>query len=218
VASEVDFTKQDGVTMIETLIALPLLILLLAVVLALAMFFAETIWVDQTAYNASLLGAELDSGLSVGERSVRISRLAECLSSVHQNEGHKVFLSFDPATDIVVAPFNPANLIPADPESRLNKVVVGGTVRNLMDVRLPFRMDVQLPLQLQQSVVAVPLVGAKEKSQSPFFAGSTSSGSYAHRDCCGRPVTAPPSSCVTNGAYDIPFGCTADDPGFYATP
>ena len=207
-ASEVDLTKQDGATMIETLIALPLLLLLLTVVLALASFFSETFWVDQTAYNASLLGAELDSSLSLGERSQRISRLAECLSSVHQDEGHQVFLSFDPTPGIVVTPFNPANVTPSAPESRLNRVVVGGTVRNLMNVKIP----------LLQSVVAVQLVGATERSQSPFFAGSLPSGGYAHRDCCGRPAASPPSSCVTSGAYIMPSDCASSDPGFYATP
>lgn len=207
VASEVDFTKQEGATIIETLIALPLLLLLLMVVLALASFFTETLWVDQTAYNASLLGAELDTGLSVGERSQRISRLAECLSSVHQNEGHKVFLSFDPTPGIAVTPFNPANVTPSVPESRLNKVTVGGTVRNLMNVKLP----------LQQSVVAVPLVGLSEKTQSPFFAGSQPLGVYGHRDCCGKPTANPPSSCVTTGVYNNPSGCSASNPGFFST-
>ena len=206
--SEVDLRKQGGATIVETLIALPILILLLMVVLALASFFTETLWVDQTAYNASLLGAELDTGLSMGERSQRISRLAECLSSVHQTEGHKVFLSFDPTPGIVVTPFNPANVTPSVPESRLNRVDVGGTVRNLLNVELPLR----------QSVVAVPLVGSTERSQSPFFAGSLPLGGYATRDCCGNPSSVPPSSCVTTGVYNNPPGCSVSDPGFYSTP
>jgi len=205
VGFEVNISNQRGATLIETLIVLPLLIALLMLVLALASFFTETLWVDQTAYNASLLGAELDGTLSIGERSQRISRLAECLSAVHQNEGHKVFLDFDPTPGIVVIPFNPANVTPAVAESRINKVAVGGTVRNLMNV----------PIPLGQSVVAVPLVGGKDKSLSPFFAGSTSSGSYGLIDCCGNPTSVGPNSCVNAGTYNNPSGCTIADDGFY---
>lgn len=178
------------------------------VVLALASLFTETLWVDQTAYNASLLGAELDGSLSMLEKSHRIGKLAECLSTVHQNEGHRVFLDFDPTPDIIVTPFNPANVTPSAPDTRLNQVTVGGTVRNLLNV----------PINLSQNIAAASLVGSIERSQSPYFAGSGSAGNYGKVDCCGRPGNGVTGSCVSGGTYNNPAGCTINDDGFYPTP
>lgn len=206
-ASEVDLTKQDGATIIETLIALPLLLTLLALVLALASHYTENLWVNQSAYNASLLGAELDSGLSMGERSLRISQLAECLSSTHQKDGQNALMSFNPTPGIVVTPFNPANVIPGDPESRLSEVTFERSIKNLMYLEIP----------TQHSVVAAPLVGTTQRTQSPFFGGSLPSGGYGTRDCCGKLVGSPPSSCVLSGTYNNPSGCSSSDPGFYTS-
>jgi hypothetical protein len=196
---------QLGASLLEAAVVLPVMITMLMVVLGLASYFNQTFWVDQTAYNTSLMSSELDSTLNIGEKSSRVAALASKLSMAHQEEGHQTFLKFNPATDIKSRPFNPAVITPGVSsndtvglEKRTTDVEIVGTVKNLMN----------FPISMSQKVYAQSLVGTTEVSQSTSFAGSGLSW-----DCCGF-LGNQTTPCVVGGAYQNPTGCDTDSVGY----
>jgi Flp pilus assembly protein TadG len=183
-----------GAAFIELALAMPVILLLLGAVFGAGALIHQYFWLEQTAYNGSLLSAQLAPRLTQLEKTNRvISRMGQ-LSQVHQGEYREVFMTTNTGSNL--------QILPSGSNGATTKITFTGDVKSSNLSRV--HAVVEAPVLSPNNLVA----------SSSDFAGSLANGGMGTTDCCGRYGTAPLGSCITGVVYDN-SACTIDDVGFY---
>ena len=193
--SKSDTSNQQGVVLIELAFVLPVMLLLAFGMVTIANYLNQSFREEQTAYNAALLAAYQEGGVSQSAREALISNAVDTLTTAHKVDGIEMFMHTLEAPEIdAYDPTNPATTYP------MNSVAVRGTTRQLIGTFHDYHAPV--------------LIGSEEVSASPFFA---SSGVGSSPNCCGG-YGSSSSRCIkyswSRGAIFTYENCSPSDIGY----
>jgi len=191
--------SQRGVSLIGLTAILPLLFLLLWFIMGFGSFLNQAMWVEQTAYNSTVMSAELDSKLTVAQKECAVVEVVNLLKKAHLDGGQKVFINGMRSS---VSPYNPGFADDKDPGTFMTSVEVGGDLINLFNSKL----------SVVRKVFGRALLTSRPTNDSPTFGSSQSDGKMAKVNCCGN-YGSDSSSCVSSGKYTS--SCSPEDPGYW---
>jgi len=195
------FESQRGVSLIGLSAILPLLFLLLWFIIGFGSFLNQAMWLEQTAYNSTLMSSELDSKLSIGEKEVAVAIVVNRLKAAHLEGGHKKFIG---STYSTVKPYDPSLSDNSDPGTFLTSVEVGGDLLNIFNSKL----------SVVRKVYGRSLLTSPPTNDDPEFSSSLKSGNAANVSCCGLYTGGGGGgSCVSAKKYAS--GCNPTDPGYW---
>jgi hypothetical protein len=156
-------------------------------------------WLEQTAYNSTIMSSGLDLKLTVGQKEVAVAGVVNLLKSAHLDGGQNVFLN---GTYSSISPYDPAVADDKDPSTFMTSVEVGGDLINIFNSKL----------SVIRRVFGRSLLTSAPTNADPMFGSSQENGSTATVDCCGI-YGGSSSSCVSGKNYDK--SCKTTDPGYW---
>jgi TadE-like protein len=158
--------NQRGVVLVELAIVFPMLMLFAVGMIVYANYFNQSFWADQTAYNAAMISSDLESSLSLDEKTNKVKQVVTDLTNAHQENGINTFMDVIEVPDVI--PYDPSNPS-SDPDARTTSVAVKGITKNSIGTFHSYKAPV--------------LVSGQNVSRSPFF---ESSGQSSEPQCCGE--------------------------------
>jgi hypothetical protein len=193
------FNSESGVSLIGLTVILPLLLFMLWFIVGFGSVLNQAMWVEQTAYNSTVMSAELDSKLTVSQKESAVVEVVNLLKKAHLDGGHKVFIG---GMHSAVTPYDPGMADDKDPSTFMTSVQVGGELLNLFNSKL----------SVIRKVFGRALITSPPTNDSPTFGSSKSDGTIASVNCCGS-YGSNSSSCVSGQKYTS--SCDPSDPGYW---
>ena len=191
--------SQRGASLMGLTAILPLLLFLLWFIVGFGSFLNQAMWVEQTAYNSTIMSAELDSKLTVGQKEVAVGEVVNLLKKAHLDGGHKVFIGGMYSS---IVPYDPGNADDKDPSTFMTSVEVGGVLVNIFNSQL----------SVIRRVFGRALFTSPPTNDNPTFGSSKRDGTVASVNCCGK-YGSNSSGCVSNKKYTS--SCDPSDPGYW---
>jgi Flp pilus assembly protein TadG len=191
-----------GGVMVEFSLILPGLVFFILAMFGTGQLLNQSFWYAQTAYQAAYLGAETDSA----NRQARSKALVDMLEQLHNRNAAsraRGMEAREPAAQTL------------QEEARTVTASLAGRTRTILDNGTPWK-ETLTSLRLEAAVKAPILVTGATVSHAYSFAGTGASGDYGTYDCCGRPVTDGPTTCVFGGSYDCTGSANVDEVGYFA--